>query len=127
MISIFSFFGSFVWLKNEEEIDFFTAFFGGGPAYIAFFLKCLQNVLKKKKINKQNSLKLIFQLLKGTINFIEKEKIGFSDLIRKVSSVGGTTEKALLYFSKNDRLELLISSAIKKAEKRSQDLSKNYN
>ncbi len=127
LISIFSFFGSFVWLKNEEEIDFFTAFFGGGPAYIAFFLKCLQNVLKKKKINKQNSLKLIFQLLKGTINFIEKEKIGFSDLIRKVSSAGGTTEKALLYFSKNDRLDLIISSAIKKAEKRSQDLSKNYN
>ena len=30
LISIFSFFGSFVWLKNEEEIDFFTAFFGGG-------------------------------------------------------------------------------------------------
>ena len=83
--------------------------------------------IKKKKINKQNSLKLIFQLLKGTINFIEKEKIGFSDLIRKVSSAGGTTEKALLYFSKNDRLELTISSAIKKAEKRSQDLSKNYN
>ena len=64
-------------------------------------------IKRKKKINKQNSLKLIFQLLNGTINFIEKEKIGFSDLIKKVASKGGTTEKALLYFSKNDRLELI--------------------
>ena len=62
--------------------------------------------IKKKKINKQNSLKLNFQLLKGTINFIEKEKIGFSDLIKKVASKGGTTEKALMYFSKTIRLEL---------------------
>ena len=35
--NFFTFFGSFVWLKNEEEIDFFTAFFGGGPAYISYF------------------------------------------------------------------------------------------
>ena len=125
--TIFNFFGSFIWVKNEEEIDFFTAFFGGGPAYISYFLKCLENILKERKINSQNSLELIFQLLNGTINFLEKEKINFGDLIKKVASKGGTTEKALKYFSKNDKLESIISTAIKKAEKRSKDLSKNYN
>ena len=125
--NFFTFFGSFIWVSNEEEINFFTAFFGGGPAYISYFLKCLQNILKEKKINNQNSLKLIFQLLNGTIDFLEKEKIDFSDLIKKVASKGGTTEKALMYFSKNDKLEHIINDAIKKAEKKSKDLSKYYN
>ena len=125
--NFFTFFGSFIWVRNEEEINFFTAFFGGGPAYISYFLKCLQNILKEKKINNQNSLKLIFQLLNGTIDFLEKEKIDFSDLIKKVASKGGTTEKALMYFSKNDKLEHIINDAIKKAEKKSKDLSKYYN
>ena len=58
----FSFFGSFIWLKKEEEIDFFTAFFGGGPAYVCYFLGCLQKILTRQKINKKTStvLFLIF-------------------------------------------------------------------
>ena len=47
--------------------------------------------------------------------------------VKKVASKGGTTEKALMYFSKNDKLEHIINDAIKKAEKKSKDLSKYYN
>ena len=36
-----------------------------------------------------------------------------------VASKGGTTEKALEYFSHNKRLETVISTAIKKAQNRS--------
>ena len=56
----FSFFGSFVWLNREEEIDFYTAFFGGGPAYICYFLDCLQKILYKKKINKKKPPQVSF-------------------------------------------------------------------
>ena len=55
------------------------------------------------------------------------KSLDFSDLIKKVASKGGTTEKALMYFSKNDKLEHIINDAIKKAEKKSKDLSKYYN
>ena len=126
-LNFFSFFDTLVWLKKEEEIDFFTAFFGGGPAYICYFLKCFQNILEKKKIKKEISLNLIIQLFNSTISFLENEKIGFNDLIKMVASKGGTTEKALEYFSQNKRLETVISTAIKKAEIRSKDISKNKN
>ena len=123
----FSFFGSFIWLKKEEEIDFFTAFFGGGPAYVCYFLRCLQKILIRQKINKKISTSLIFNLLNGTINYLEKEKIGFNELISKVASKGGTTEEALKYFSHNQRLESVFVTAINKAEKRSKEISKSYN
>ena len=124
-IEKFSFFGTLIWLKKEEEINFFTAFFGGGPAYFCYFFQCLQNILEKKKINKQKARELTIQLLKSTVNFIEKEKIGFNDLIKMVASKNGTTEKALMHFSQNQKLESLTTSAIKKAENRSKQLS-NY-
>tara|TARA_Y100000994_G_C15590879_1_gene400569 strand:- start:248 stop:862 length:615 start_codon:yes stop_codon:yes gene_type:complete len=124
-LKIFSFFGILLWLKKEEEIDFFTAFFGGGPAYICYFFQCLQNMLEKKNIKKKVSIELIVTLFNGTINFIEKEKIEFKDLIKRVASKGGTTEKALKYFSQNNRFDSVITTAINKAENRSKELSKN--
>ena len=37
----FSFFGNMIWLKNEKQMHFFTAFFGGGPAYVSLFFRGL--------------------------------------------------------------------------------------
>ena len=42
-----------------------------------------------------------------------------------VASKGGTTEKLLNIFLRTKRLETVISTAIKKAEIRSKDISKN--
>ena len=35
----FSEFGDIIWVKKEEKIDFFTAMFGGGPAYFFLYFK----------------------------------------------------------------------------------------
>ena len=57
----FSFFGNMIWLKNEKQMHFFTAFFGGGPAYISLFLEILSKILFYKGFdeNSQGSLFLI--------------------------------------------------------------------
>ena len=46
---LFSFFGYFVWLKNENDFDFFTAMFGGGPAYFLYIMSCFNEISKKNK------------------------------------------------------------------------------
>ena len=61
-------------VKREEEIDFYSIF-GGGPAYICYFLKCFKNILDTKKNIKKISLNFIIQLLNGTISFLENENI----------------------------------------------------
>ena len=48
-----------MWLDKEDEMNFFTAFFGGGPAYICYFIKILDEILlangfKNKETKKFN-------------------------------------------------------------------------
>ena len=120
----FGFFGTMVWLKKEEDIDFFTAFFGGGPAYISLILEHLQNILKKKKITEIDSNILVLELLENTLNYLKKEKISYLGLIKRVASKGGTTQQGLDFLKKRSQLNLLLSTAIKKAELQSVKMSK---
>ena len=122
--NFFGFFGALVWLKKEQDINFFTAFFGGGPAYISLILEYLQNILKKKNIKGIDSNVLVFKLLENTLSYIKKEKISFLDLIKKVASKGGTTEQGLNFLNKKSQLNLLLSTAIRKAELQSVKMSK---
>jgi len=120
----FGFFGTIVWLKKEEDIDFFTAFFGGGPAFISLILEQLQNILKKRKIKEIDSNFLVFKLIENTLNYIKKEKISFLGLIKRVASKGGTTQEGLNFLKKRSQLNLLLSKAIRKAELKSLKMSK---
>ena len=120
----FSFFGRFIWLKKENQMDFFTAFFGGGPAYLSLFLGILSKILIKKGFNKKLSKELVLILANGTLEILNKS-CDYNDLIKKVASKNGTTEKALNFLNIDNDLSLLISQAIYKAEKRSREISKD--
>ena len=119
----FSFFGRFIWLKKENQIDFITAFFGGGPAYLSFFFLILSKILIKKGFNKKISNELIFILVSGTLEILEKD-LNFDDIVKKVASKNGTTEKALNFLKKGNNLSSLITQAIYNAEKRSREIAK---
>lgn len=123
----FKFFGTLVWLEKEEDINFFTAFFGGGPAYISLILEYFKNILQKKNIKEIDSNTLVLQLLENTLSYIKNEKISFLDLIKKVASKGGTTEQGLNFFNKKSQLRLLLGTAIRKAELQSVKMSKKKN
>ena len=120
----FGFFGTIVWLKKEEDIDFFTAFFGGGPAFISLIFEQLQNILKKRNIKEIDSNLLVLKLLENTLSYIKKEKISFLGLIKRVASKGGTTQQGLDFLNKRSQLKLLLSAAIRKAELQSLKMSK---
>ena len=120
----FSFFGRLIWLKKENHMDFFTAFFGGGPAYLSFFFEILSKILIKNGFNKKLSNELVLILVSGTIEIIDKN-LNFHDIVKKVASKNGTTEKALNFLKKDKKLSLLISQAISKAERRSVEIAKD--
>jgi pyrroline-5-carboxylate reductase len=120
----FSFFGRLIWLKKENQMDFFTAFFGGGPAYLSFFFEILSKILIKRGFNKKISSELVLILASGTVEIIGKS-LNFEDIVKKVASKNGTTEKALNFLKKDKKLSFLISQAISKAEKRSMEIAKD--
>ena len=105
-------------------MDFFTAFFGGGPAYLSFIFEILSEILIKKGFNKKLSNELVLILVSGTVEIIDKS-LSFEDFVKKVASKNGTTEKALNFLKKDKKLSLLINKAITKAEERSIEIAKD--
>ena len=105
-------------------MDFFTAFFGGGPAYLSFFFETLSKILIKKGFNKKLSNELVLILASGTVEIMGKSS-NFEDVVKKVASKNGTTEKALNFLKKDKKLSLLISKAISKAEERSLEITED--
>ena len=89
-----------------------------------FFLEVLSKILVKKGFNKKLSNELILILTHGTLEILG-EGLDFDDIIKKVASKNGTTERALDFFKKNNNLSLLFSQAIHKAEKRSKEIAKD--
>ena len=117
-------FGEIIWVNKEEKIDFFTAMFGGGPAYFFYILNCFNEIIKKNGFTENESLSAIKFLLKGVLEDIKKKNYKFSDSIRKVASKGGTTEEGLKVLSKSDNLFKLFEKAIMSAERKSKIISK---
>ena len=114
-----------MWLRKEEEMDFFTAFFGGGPAYISLFLKILTDILVNRGFQRKISEELVTSLVDGTNKLMKLESLSYSNLIGKVASKKGTTEQALNFLEKNNLLKNILTDAILCAEKRSVQLSKD--
>ena len=58
----FKSFGECIWLKNEKKMDFFTAMFGGGPAYFLYF-RLFDQIIRKNGVSGDDSLSLLITLL----------------------------------------------------------------
>ena len=115
-----------IWIKDEKQFDFFTSMFGGGPAYIFYFIKTLVSITRKSGFESKPASKLVLSLLHGASKFLEKNDEEIDSHILKVASKGGTTEEVLNYFSRKDRLYNLVSSAITKGSKKSETLRKQF-
>ena len=109
--------------KNEKLIDNFTAIFGSGPAYIYLFINSLIEIANKSGF--KNSDSMVLQTFFGSIFLLSSEQNTPSNLQKKVTSKGGTTEAALTILESNKGIKTILYKAISKATKRSRELSKS--
>jgi pyrroline-5-carboxylate reductase len=119
---IFTSIGKVLWVDKESDLDSVTAISGSGPAYIYYIMNAMIDAAEELGLEKSVAQKLVAQTIIGAgetgknIDNLESEII-------KVSSKGGTTEKAISIF-KQKKLDTIIKQAIKAAHKRSKELSK---
>jgi len=119
---IFTSFGQVLWIDQESDLDSVTAISGSGPAYIYYIMNAMIEAAIELGLKKPEAQRLVAQTIIGAgetgkdINNLENEII-------KVSSKGGTTEKAISIFKQN-KLDTIIKQAVKAAHKRSKELSK---
>ena len=123
VINFMSLFGQVNETKSEKLIDNFTAIYGSGPAYVYLFVDSLIKI--SNKLGFKNSKNMTLQTLLGSVLLMLSSKHEPEELKRKVKSKGGTTEAALSILESSEGMQKLLERAIKKAAKRSMDLSKN--
>jgi len=123
--SIFSAVGQAVVVDDEDLIDAVTAVSGSGPAYYFLLMEEMIKAAGKLGLAEDAAKKLVLQTAKGAaLLAVEAERGGEnpSQLRRKVTSPGGTTEAALKVLAEG-KFGPLINTAIKRARDRSRELS----
>lgn len=118
--SIFSILGLTLWLKNDEEMDSFTALSGSGPAYIYSFIEAMTQAGVTLGLDAAVAKSCCLQTMKGALELVQQSNLSVSQLKTEVTSPGGTTEAALQILDKP--LAALMISALKAAKLRAQSL-----
>ena len=119
---IFQAVGEFLWIDNEDDLNAITAISGSGPAYFYYFCECLAHAGIELGLTKEIAYKLAINTMIGTSKLIELSDESITDLRQKVTSKGGTTEKAIDSLKKS--LPEIVKKATLTAKNQSEFLSK---
>lgn len=117
--------GLALWVDDEDLLDAVTALSGSGPAYIFLIIEALQEAGQllglKEKTAKLLALQTAFGAAKMALESSEEPAV----LRQRVTSPGGTTEKALQVLE-NGRLRALFNDALTAARDRSRELARQF-
>tara|TARA_Y100000310_G_scaffold111103_1_gene109499 strand:+ start:7638 stop:8420 length:783 start_codon:yes stop_codon:yes gene_type:complete len=108
---------------NEEKMDSVTALSGSGPAFVAYLLEAFAQAGEKQGLDKEISYKLALQTFFGTSKMLKEGGMSAEELIKKVSSPGGTTIEGLEVLEKSG-VKDIIDKTIGAAARRSKELGK---
>jgi pyrroline-5-carboxylate reductase len=121
---LFSAIGTSVRLKEESQIDGFTAVAGSGPAYVFLLAELLEDAARDLGIGETSSAQIARDLLgAGSLLLDEKERSA-AQWREAVTSKGGTTEAALRVLRERGLPEI-FREAIAAAAERSRSLSRS--
>jgi pyrroline-5-carboxylate reductase len=115
--------GLTLWVDSEEQIDAVTALSGSGPAYFFYIMEAIEEAGIGLGLSAKNARLLTLQTAFGAAKMALESADDPQTLRQKVTSPGGTTERALSELQQGD-LKALLNQAIKAACERSQELAK---
>ena len=102
--------GGVVEILDETLMNSVIAVNGSSPAYIYLFAKAMVDYAQKEGISYDSALKLVCATLKGSAEMLEHSGDTPDTLIKKVSSPGGTTLKALEKLEEKDFYNSIIEA-----------------
>jgi pyrroline-5-carboxylate reductase len=115
--------GLALWVENESQIDAVTAVSGSGPAYFFYIMEIMEQAGIDLGLSPENARLLTLQTAFGASKMALESSDNPAILRQKVTSPGGTTERALSILEQGD-LKKLFSQALTGAYERSQELAK---
>ena len=115
--------GLTLWLEQEEAMHAVTALSGSGPAYIFLVIEALEKAGVQLGLDKKTAHLLALQTAFGASKMALESEDSAEVLRTKVTSPGGTTERAIGILQ-DGQLEALFLKALQGAQTRSRELAK---
>lgn len=113
------------WVNSEQDIDSVTALSGSGPAYFMLFYQALIEAAEAAGLDSKTATALTLQTAIGAAKMVEQSDDSIQQLIKNVTSPGGTTEQALKTLNDAD-ISGIIKAAFGSARTRSAELAEQF-
>jgi pyrroline-5-carboxylate reductase len=113
--------GATLWLEHEDDLDAVTAVSGSGPAYVYYFVEALERAARELGLAADAAHVLALETFAGAVKLAAQTGEPPANLRSRVTSKGGTTERALASMDA-DRVQEAIVRAVKAAAERSREL-----
>jgi len=112
------------WVEDEGQIDAVTALSGSGPAYFLLFMEALEEAGVALGLDAETARLLSIQTALGAAKMAMESSETPARLRERVTSPGGTTERALAVFDEAD-LRALVARATRAARERAVEISRS--
>ena len=113
--------GITVWVDEETQLDAVTAVSGSGPAYCFLLMELMAQTGEQLGLSAQVSRSLTLQTMFGAAKMAQQSDVGPDVLRQRVTSPGGTTQRALEIFEAND-IKRIVAEALTGARDRAREL-----
>ncbi len=123
--SILAAVGTTLWVAEEEMLHAVTAISGSGPAYVFYFIESMQQAGIELGLTPAQARQLSLQTFVGASKLASLSDEDVVTLRTRVSSKGGTTERAIQAMEKSD-IKCKIITAIHAASDRSHEMSDEF-
>ena len=115
--------GIALWVEEEGELDAVTAVSGSGPAYYFLLMEAMEKTAIELGLTPNTARLLVQQTALGAAKIALESTESPEELRKRVTSPGGTTQKAIETFEQGGFTEL-VSKALHAAKERSIEMSK---
>ena len=107
---------------GEAELDAVTALSGSGPAYVFYFIEAMLAAGREFGLDDEKARLLVTGTFEGAARLVAESGEDPAELRRRVTSKGGTTERALGVFDESE-VSGILHRAIRAAFERSKELA----
>lgn len=112
------------WVENEDDLDAITALSGSGPAYFFLFMEAMIDAGVELGLARDVATELTLQTGLGAARMALENDIDLVELRRRVTSPGGTTERALASFEDNGQRDI-VQKAMQAAADRAAEMARD--
>lgn len=117
--------GLTVWVDREELIDTVTGLSGSGPGYFFLLMEAMEDAAHALGLPREAARLLTLQTAFGAAKLALESEEGVAELRKRVTSPGGTTERAIQAFESGG-LRTLVGDAVRAAKARSAELADTF-